>query len=253
MRTITTILLMFAFLGLFAATPDEQFKEASNAYAGKDFAKASQLYQSLADSGYESANLFYNLGCSYYKLNQTADAILYLEKAKKIEPGNDDIDFNLRLANLRVADKIETLPELSLVKKTKELLAAHSSRAWGYVAIFFLWLALVFLTVFLFVKQGVAKRITFFVGAVSFVLSITTFGFAWGQASREQSSRYAIVYATNTYIKSAPDKASLDLFILREGVKVELLENSGDWEKIKVPDAKGDKVGWIPKEMVREI
>lgn len=255
MRTLTLILSLavLTITSAFALNTEEQFKQANEAYAGKDYAKASQLYQTLVDSGYQSANLYFNLGNAYYKLNKTAECILYLEKAKKLEPGNEDILFNLRVANLRVADKVETLPELRLVSKLKDLLAGKSSNGWGKLAVLFIWLALIGGAVFVFAKQPVLKRVGFFGGLLLLLVSLATMGIAWGQYNREKDNRFAILFATNTYIKSAPDAQSMDLFILREGVKVEVLDTTGDWDKIKVPDAKGDKVGWISKDLVREI
>jgi SH3-like domain-containing protein len=54
----------------------------------------------------------------------------------------------------------------------------------------------------------------------------------------------------NVYIKSAPDPQSTDLFILREGIKVSLLDKEGDWQKIQLADG---KVGWMMKSGLEEI
>jgi tetratricopeptide (TPR) repeat protein len=254
MRTLVIILSLIFTCGMANAdTAAGQFKKANEAYAAKDFARARDMYQALADSGYQSPELYYNLGNAWYKEGAVAEAILYLEKARKLDPGNEDIDFNLKIANLRVADKIEAAPELALVKKVKDFFGARSSGRWGMWAIVLLWAALVTGAVFLFTRNGLVKRICFFSGLLLLGLSFTFLGIAWGRYGAETNSRHAIVFATNTYVKSAPDQQSVDLFILREGVKVQLLDLSGNWQKIKVPDAKGDKVGWIPKEHVRAI
>ncbi|HMD14583.1 MAG TPA: SH3 domain-containing protein, partial [Bacteroidota bacterium] len=42
--------------------------------------------------------------------------------------------------------------------------------------------------------------------------------------------------------KSAPDNQSTDLFVLHEGVTVEVLDAVGDWRKIRLADG---KVGWM--------
>jgi tetratricopeptide (TPR) repeat protein len=252
-KLVYILILLIGCYGAFADTAADQFRKANTAYAAKDFTKARELYQALADSGYQSSELYYNLGNAWYKEGAVAEAIWYLEKARKLDPGNEDVNFNLKIANLRVADKIEAAPELMLLKKTKDFFGARSSGRWGMWAIILLWVALVSAVVFLFTRHGLVKRISFFGGLLLLVLSFAAAGIAWGRYEAEINSRYAIVFATNTYVKSAPDLQSVDLFILREGVKVQLLDLSGDWQKVKVPDAKGDKVGWIPKEQVKAI
>ena len=46
-----------------------------SAYIRNDFASAIQIYESLLRKG-ESADVYYNLGNSYYKINEIAKAIL---------------------------------------------------------------------------------------------------------------------------------------------------------------------------------
>ena len=54
--------------------------------------------------GYESWELYYNLGNAFYKNRQIGPAILNYEKARKLAPNNEDVLFNLELANLRVGE-----------------------------------------------------------------------------------------------------------------------------------------------------
>ena len=52
------------------------------------FASAIQIYESLLRKG-ESADVYYNLGNSYYKINEIAKAILNYEKALLLQPGTE--------------------------------------------------------------------------------------------------------------------------------------------------------------------
>jgi len=51
-------------------------------------------------------------------------------------------------------------------------------------------------------------------------------------------------------VKSSPDANSVDLFVIHEGIKVEITDNIGDWSEMKI--ANGSK-GWIKKEEYQKI
>ena len=73
----------------------EVFTRANRAYEQGDYQKAAGLYRRMLEEGYESGNLYYNLGNCYYKLKQKGRAILYYEKARRLIPGDADLQTNL--------------------------------------------------------------------------------------------------------------------------------------------------------------
>ena len=93
------LFILFAFFaqGLQANTP--LVDSANAAYAKNSFTEAIKLYTSILKSN-QSAAIYYNLGNAYYKSNNMAFAILNYERAKKINPNDEDINFNLKLVKL---------------------------------------------------------------------------------------------------------------------------------------------------------
>ena len=51
------------------------------------------------------------LGNTYYKLDDIPSALLYFEKAHKLNPADEDINFNIRLARSKTTDKLDEVPE----------------------------------------------------------------------------------------------------------------------------------------------
>jgi SH3-like domain-containing protein len=98
--------------------------------------------------------------------------------------------------------------------------------------------------VFLFSNKFLIKRVSFISALIMLTVSLVFLLIAYRQNSIEKKNKYGIVMVTNTYIKSAPEINAVDLFILREGVKAAILEEAGNWQKIKLADG---KVGWIEK------
>ena len=66
------------------------FENANSAYNAGQFEKAVMLYKEILESGQQSAELYFNLANSYYRLNQVAESIFYFEKAKLIKPKDED-------------------------------------------------------------------------------------------------------------------------------------------------------------------
>ena len=44
-------------------------------------------------------------------------------------------------------------------------------------------------------------------------------------------------------VKSSPSSSGVDLFVLHEGTKVEIMDKADNWDKIKIADG---SVGWMP-------
>ena len=51
-------------------------------------------------------------------------------------------------------------------------------------------------------------------------------------------------------VKSSPDKASTDLFVLHEGTKVRTVSELGDWREIVIADG---KKGWVEARTIETI
>jgi len=75
-------------------------------YARNEFRQAATLYQAVIDSGYRSASLYYNLGNAHFKLNNLPRAILNYERAVRLAPRDEAIQFNLELSRSLIYDRI---------------------------------------------------------------------------------------------------------------------------------------------------
>lgn len=225
-------------------------EQANDAYANAEYERAAKLYQTVVDMGLESVPLYYNLANAAYKNNELARAILNYERAEKLEPGNEDVQFNLRLANMRLVDKVEIDPEFLIAKWGNEFVNSKSSSAWAKWALALIWISLLAAAAFLFVNRTVIKRIAFFGGIVFALCSLVSLGIGIQKRNLEQNSRYGIVMVPNAYVKSAPGTESTDLFIIHEGLKVRVMETTAGWVRVSLADG---KLGWMETSQVAEI
>ena len=68
------------------------------------------------------------------------------------------------------------------------------------------------------------------------------------QAALKQDQ--AIVMSPTVTVKSSPNEASIDLFVLHEGTKVTLLDEADGWNKIKIANG---SVGWLQADFMRRF
>ena len=73
-KIVIPILFLFA-LSSWSQSFEEQFSTANGLYKDGDFNKAVELYLSIENEGVESADLYFNLGNCYYKMNKVAPYI----------------------------------------------------------------------------------------------------------------------------------------------------------------------------------
>lgn len=255
MKTITTILLFFAITcctatPLHAQTAQELFEQGNAYYQQNQFDSAIESYEAVADSGYESAALYFNLANAYYKTNRLAPAILHYERAKRLAPNDKDIEFNLKVTQNLVQDDIEVLPEFFLVTWIKFIIQLASSKIWGIISIFTFAAALFLLLVFFFAQRPAARKLSFFAGILLFLFAVTTFFFSRQQHKKISTHNTAIVFQPSVTIKSAPDESGTDLFVLHEGTKVSIQDSLSNWYEIRIADG---NVGWLKQSAIEKI
>ncbi len=226
------------------------YQNANEAFIAKDYQTAIEGYEQLISVGKISPAVYYNLGNAYFRAGTMGFAILNYERALKLEPEHEDAAFNLKLANLRINDRVEPASEFILLSWFKKLVHGRSASGWGIWALSAIWLALLIGIVYIFSGSLLLRRLSFAFMVLLILSSVVIMGFARMQYQYENVTTNGIITVTNTYVKAAPDQSSTDLFILREGTKVTLMGNEDGWQKVKVADDAGDKVGWVREDVL---
>lgn len=241
-KLLITILLFVQFLSIFAQSNNTLWEQANKFYIEGKFDQAIENYQKMNKSGFESAELFFNLGNAYYKLNSYPKAILYYEKAIQLAPNDDDIQYNLELTNRYVVDKIEKLPTFFITEWIDGIRNLFSSDKWAIISIMSFLLTLVFVTLYLISRRYNMKKISFWISLLFIVLFLAAFYFSYKQKQLILRNDTAIIMSPSVTIKSSPDISGTDIFVLHEGTKVWILDEISDWREIKLSD--GTK-GWL--------
>ncbi|MCX7737261.1 MAG: tetratricopeptide repeat protein [Candidatus Kapabacteria bacterium] len=248
--SVISFVLIFLFNITNAKDYNQIFNKANELYAKGNYSEAIENYKSIIKDGYESAEIYFNIANSYYKLKKIPESILYYERARKIAPEDEDINFNLKIANLRIVDKFEVVPKFFITEWIESIRDMYSSEGWAKILIALIWITFLSLIGFMISWNILIKRLLFFIALGSLILSLTSGFFAIQKQKNEKYQQSAIIFSPRVDVRSSPDDKSTVLFILHEGTKVELLDSVGEWTKIRIP--RGD-VGWIDKNAIEII
>lgn len=224
--------------------------EGDSAYIKNDFASAIQIYESLLQQG-EVPEIYYNLGNCYYKTDDIARAILNYERALLLSPGNTDIRANLEIARSKTIDKVTPVPEIFFITWIKSLVNSQSSDAWARTGIVSFLLLLVSLAIFFFTQHIKWKKIGFSAAILFLIVTVLSNLFASQQKSYLTNRNDAIILSPSVTVRSTPSESGTSLFVLHEGRKVEIKDNSmREWKEIRLEDG---KVGWVPSSSIEVI
>ena len=232
--------------------PLELFQQANQLYQKGEYPKAASLYQQLVDNGYVNGNLYYNLGNAYFKMRQKGLAVLYYQKAKRLIPGDADLNANLSYVRDKTGQSSRgtwgyELAQVLGYVATIDQLAVISS-----ILFFILMGAMIFIILFPQKTHNDGGRLhpvwlyglTAIIILFVFSLSITVL------TARELSKNQAVATSQSAQVRFEPNPAATQYYELREGAVVTILEEKEGWSLIKRPDGKR---GWVEQKNLTKI
>ena len=245
------LVLGILLLGTVIGQDQQQlFRQANRFYEEGAFDRALSGYREILSQGYESGPLYFNVGNCYYKLGQIGKAVLFYERARRLIPGDEDLQANLALANLRVVDKIPELPEFWPITVANGLINLLSRPVLLGVtfSLYFFFIASII------VRTLARRRAVRSVGGRSAILGgalLLLFGlFLVAQIQQAQEHNRAVVMVSTVHVMSAPGAEGVEVFTLHEGTRVRIDQTSGQWVEIVLSDG---NVGWLKAETLEVI
>ncbi len=214
---------------------------AKEAYTKGKFTQSAQYYERIVAKGYEGGELYFNLANAYFKSNNLPLAIVFYERAKKLSPWDEDIQFNLNLAHQKLIDKIDNTPDFIVKKWLKNAILLLSEKQWSWFMIACLWLAVGGFVLFLMAENPNQKRTGFLLGIIFTLLFIPVLIVSSLNHDLNFNHNEAVVTANSLTTKGSPTEQGTNLFVLHEGTKVKVLQTLGNWTEIKLPNG---NTGW---------
>ncbi|MGE5944024.1 MAG: tetratricopeptide repeat protein [Flavobacteriales bacterium] len=226
------------------------FEKGNTLYNQGKYNEAIDAYKTILDTKNHSAELYYNLGNAYYKLNKVAPSIYYYEKALQLAPNDHDIKNNLAFAKNMTIDAIDAIPEAGLSKLIKKITNYMTFDEWAKTAVILVFCFVILILTYYFAYSTINKRIAFIGSMVSIFLIVIALTLAFHKFNLDKNDKPAIVFVQESKVNAEPNLRSEESFTLHEGTKVQILDTVKSWKKIKLADG---KTGWIPEEDIKAL
>ena len=240
------LLYIFIFL-LNNQSLDSIFDSSNDFYTNGNYQMAIEGYKSILNSGFESAELYYNLGNAFYKLNNIPESNFFYEKARSILPDDEDILINLSFAqNLRI-DKIEKLPISQTQNLKINILKMFSEKGWSILLITLAWAICISLILYLSINKSIQKRIFFSQSIILLIIAIVILIINI-EKKELNNEKFAIVFDKEVEVWSEPNRISELKFLLHEGTKVKQIDTIQDWVNIQLENG---TLGWIQSSTIK--
>lgn len=239
-------------MGLSAkeATSTDAFSAGNDAYMAADYHEAVRLYHKALKEG-PSAEVYYNLGNAYYRIDNIPKAILYYEKAAKLRPMDRDIRHNIDIAQKKTEDNLTYDSDVFLVQWYHYLQSIFTINGWAYLAIASFVSALICFLLYLFAGQINIRRISFYSFVLLLLFTIICNVTAWQRYHRLTQHTDAIAISGEVSVKTSPTLKSNDVCKIHEGTKVNITDHDiKGWYGIHLSDG---REGWIERKYVEDI
>jgi tetratricopeptide (TPR) repeat protein len=252
MKRIIYFLLVIV-MPVYAFGSDEAgvlLKKGNDQYAKGLYKDAIATYQKIVDDGHQSALVYYNLGNAYFKNEDVPSALLYYEKAHKLSPGDEDINYNIQFANQKTTDKVDAGTEFFITKWWHSFILGFSLTTLAVITVLLFISGSALLIVYRFTNSVGIKKLSFYLALVLLLSGFASMFIADRQEQYFDAHHGAIIFSTSVNVKSGPAPNSKNLFLIHEGTKVQILENNNGSMKIRL--ANGSE-GWINASDAKEI
>ncbi len=226
----------------FASFSNDRLKKAETAYEKREYKKAIETYEALIKEGYQSYQLYYNLGNAYYRDHQLGKAIYNYERAKKLNHTDEDVKNNLALAYTKTVDKIEVKENFFISAVKTNVLSSFSTNTWAWLSIAGCALFFLFLYLFIAGPTVFVKRLSFFTSVVLLIAFLIVYFLGNSAKYAKEQNNFAIITAIETKVYTEPTATSTSKFGLHEGTRVRILELNADWILIKLENG---NEGWL--------
>ena len=245
MRTLVILICLFS--KIFSKDSDQNFNEANNYYNDSKYLESIKIYESILAGGWESSNLYYNLGNSYFRQNQIGQSVWAYNKALKMDPRNKDLIKNISIAEARIKDRVILPDEFYFVKIYGKFKSRYILKEWlliGGVIVLFTVVSFLISEFYIINNLKIVRVVKILI-----LLTVMVHIVILDKFFDDNDDKLGIIIDNQVNAYSGPFYGDNSiLFNINEGTEVMIKQNQKNWIEIILLDGKR---AWITSNKIR--
>lgn len=245
---ITLLLISSSLTGICATVYNDLFQKSIKFYQQKEYDSAAAYLERVAASNPQDAEVYYNLGTTYYRLNKIGPAILNYQRALRIKPDYKEAKDNLLLTESRIVNRVPSAPDIFFVRWWRSITNGTHANTWAVITL------LIFLSILTSVWMMRVKKsdnllqvranvVLGFVWVFFLIISIVA-------ANNKAAHSMAVVMQSDAPLMATQGGTGKAQVYLPEGTTIELKNETNEWAEVMLPDG---RYGWIQKSWFVKI
>jgi len=243
-RSLLLVCLLISGNRPAQADENELWQRANTFYQQQQYDSAQNIYLRLLAQGVGNFSLYYNLGNTAYRLQQTDSAILFFEKSLLLHPRSEAARQNLALAQSRIVNPLPQAPVFFFTKWWNQLLTALRPNVWAWLSFgaFLICLALIYFHKRKSIRY-IGRWLSFSIVCLLLLLCIAYFSHSYSQDSGR-----AVVMGQHRELLEGPNGKVITE--VPRGTVIMIISQEEDYVRLRLPNG---NEGWMPKDVLAKI
>ena len=243
---ISAIILFSCMHCMAVDNYNTQWQKGISFFQQMQYDSAAYYFEQIAAVKPQNAEVYYNLGNTYYRLNKIAPAVLNYERALKINPEYKEAKDNLILTQNRISNHIQPIGDIFFIEWWHALTQPNKATIWSVAALITFILIILVMLVRRFQKTGsIPVQLQ---GVLGFVC-VCFLVLAFAAAKNAQQSTGAVVMENDAPLMNNEQKGK-PLSLIPEGTTVKILDEKAGWVEVSLPDGRS---GWLQGNLINKI
>lgn len=258
-RLFTYLLFGLLLTGQAIASPSSSYNKGNDAYAKKDYPNAITQYLEAYRAGMSHPYLLYNLGNAYYQSGDLGRAILFMERAFKQNPYDEDISHNLNFLRTQIQISVGQTQPRPFFQRALGAIAQMDPFWILTLHMIAFGLCLVFLIVKL--AQGSSPlgphRLNRWL-LIAFAVYLALGALLITNWARERGETFAVITAEAVALRAGPGDDQTEIIKLAPGIKLQVIYEKDNWYQVKIAGYASHSsldglYGWVFREKLSVI
>lgn len=243
--TFTLLILTLCIQALAAG--NATWDKANKFYEQKEYDSAVYYYKQLSKTAPRNAEVYYNLGNTYYRLNDIGHSVLNYEKALKYNPDHKKASDNLYLAKSRISNRIQEVPVIFFIRWWRSITKSNLANTYAIIAAGLFILLIVYYSLKRLDKINIDLPTQLSAGIL--IVSIVFIILGIVSANRVVADNKAVVMQGDAPFTLQPG-SSTSQSLIPEGTTVKVTNEDGSWTEVILPDG---RTGWMSRSVLSKI